>query len=53
MMGKHDQHLPKKDLNKTVGHGAQPADPQTLGRLARGQGIVTKGSAKEAKKGKK
>ena len=51
-MGKHDDHLPRKDLNKTVGHGAQPASRQELEQLARGQGRRTKDDAKNAKQGK-
>lgn len=39
----------KQDLNKTVGHGAQPADKKALGHLARGQGTTTKQDAKDAK----
>lgn len=49
-MGKHDGHLPRKDLNKTVGHGdKQPAEPEVLKSLARGQGIRTKDDANRAK----
>jgi hypothetical protein len=49
-MGTHDEHLPKrKHLNKTAGHGAQPADPKTLAHVARGQGQGTKDDAKAAK----
>jgi hypothetical protein len=49
-MGRHDKHLPaRKFLNKTVGHGTQPADSKTLQRLSRGQGGTTKEDAKAAK----
>ena len=51
-MGRHDKHLPRRNLNKTAGHGTQPADAKTLARLARAQGQSTKEDAKAAKAGK-
>lgn len=51
-MGKHNSHLPKNDSNKTVGHGAQPASPKVLQRLARGQAMTAKTAAKQPKEKK-
>lgn len=44
-MGKHDKHLPKKDLNKGVSFKTK-ADSKTLQRVSRAQGQTTKQDAK-------
>lgn len=48
-VGKHNEHLPRKDLNKGVGKTLYPSDSKTLERLARAQGEKTKSDAKAAK----
>lgn len=52
-MGRHDKHLPRTHLNKTAGHGAQPADAKTLTQVAKAQGQGTKEDAKAARRRKK
>jgi hypothetical protein len=53
MSSGHRDHLPRgrENVNKTFGHGAQPASRREMEQTARGQGKRAKANAKNAKRG--
>jgi hypothetical protein len=52
-MGKHDKHLPRKDINRKV-KGMGDKESGGFGRdVAKGQGVQTKQDAKDAVAGRR